>query len=140
MFDAVKSALLNERVRQTEEGFNTTVIDGYSGFIFSNRYKYVLSPHNINRAIERIVRDYNVEESELAEKEEREPLLLPHFSVHNLRHTFCTRMCENETNIKIIQEIMGHADITTTMDIYNEATLDKKKESFAGLEGKMKIC
>ena len=49
-------------------------------------------------------------------------------------------MCENESNIKIIQEIMGHADITTTMDVYNEATRDKKKESFAGLEGKMKIC
>jgi integrase len=34
---------------------------------------------------------------------------------------------------------MGHADITTTMDIYNEATKDKKMESFAGLEGKIKI-
>ena len=35
---------------------------------------------------------------------------------------------------------MGHADITTTMDIYNEATKEKKKESLAGLEGKIKIC
>lgn len=140
MFEAVKKALLNERMRQMREGFNQTVIDGYSGFIFSNRFNGVLSPHNINRAIERITRDYNVEESELAARQNREPLLLPHFSVHNLRHTFCTRMCENESNIKVIQEIMGHSDISTTMDVYNEATRDKKKESFAGLEGKMKIC
>ena len=140
MFEAVRKALLNERLRQMQEGFNQTVIDGYSGFIFSNRFNGVLSPHNINRAIERITRDYNVEESELAARQNREPLLLPHFSVHNLRHTFCTRMCENETNIKVIQEIMGHSDISTTMDVYNEATRDKKKESFAGLEGKMKIC
>lgn len=140
MFEAVKKALLNERLRQMQEGFNQTVIDGYSGFIFSNRFNGVLSPHNINRAIERITRDYNVEESELAERQNREPLLLPHFSVHNLRHTFCTRMCENESNLKIIQEIMGHSDISTTMDIYNEATRDKKKESFASLECKMKIC
>ena len=140
MFEAVRKALLNERMRQMREGFNQTVIDGYSGFIFSNRFNGVLSPHNINRAIERITRDYNVEESELAARQNREPLLLPHFSVHNLRHTFCTRMCENESNIKVIQEIMGHSDISTTMDIYNEATRDKKKESFAGLEGKMKIC
>ena len=140
MFEAVRKALLNERMRQMREGFNQTVIDGYSGFIFSNRFNGVLSPHNINRAIERITRDYNVEESELAERQNREPLLLPHFSVHNLRHTFCTRMCENESNIKVIQEIMGHSDISTTMDVYNEATRDKKKESFAGLEGKMKIC
>ena len=34
---------------------------------------------------------------------------------------------------------MGHADITTTMDVYNEATKDKKIESFSGLEGKIKI-
>lgn len=140
MFEAVRKALLNERLRQMQEGFNQTVIDGYSGFIFSNRFNGVLSPHNINRAIERITRDYNVAESELAARQNREPLLLPHFSVHNLRHTFCTRMCENETNIKVIQEIMGHSDISTTMDVYNEATRDKKKESFAGLEGKMKIC
>lgn len=140
MFEAVRKALLNERMRQMKEGFNQTVIDGYSGFIFSNRFNGVLSPHNINRAIERITRDYNVEESELAARQNREPLLLPHFSVHNLRHTFCTRMCENESNIKVIQEIMGHSDISTTMDVYNEATRDKKKESFAGLEGKMKIC
>lgn len=140
MFEAVRKALLNERLRQMQEGFNQTVIDGYSGFIFSNRFNGVLSPHNINRAIERITRDYNVAESELAERQNREPLLLPHFSVHNLRHTFCTRMCENESNIKVIQEIMGHSDISTTMDVYNEATRDKKKESFAGLEGKMKIC
>lgn len=140
MFEAVRKALLNERMRQMREGFNQTVIDGYSGFIFSNRFNGVLSPHNINRAIERITRDYNVEESELAARQNREPLLLPHFSVHNLRHTFCTRMCENESNIKVIQEIMGHSDISTTMDVYNEATRDKKKASFAGLEGKMKIC
>ena len=85
--------------------------------------------------INREIRNY----TERAIKEGRAPELLPRFSCHHLRHTFCTRFCENETNLKIIQEIMGHADITTTMDIYNEATKDKKKESFAELEGKIKI-
>lgn len=140
MFEAVRKALMNERLRQMKDGFNQTVIDGYSGFIFTNRFNDVVCPHNINRAIIRIIRDYNSEESEEANKNHREPLLLPHFSVHNLRHTFCTRMCENESNLKVIQEIMGHADIETTMDIYNEATREAKQESFAGLEGKIKIC
>ena len=31
---------------------------------------------------------------------------------------------------------MGHADIETTMNIYAEATKEKKKESFSNLEGK----
>ena len=86
-----------------------------------------------------IIKACNAKEEEDAKAEGREPELLPHFSCHHLRHTFCTRFCENKTNLKIIQKIMGHADITTTMDIYNEATKDKKMESFAGLEDKIKI-
>ena len=68
------------------------------------------------------------EEIQLAKEENREPVLLPHFTAHHLRHTFCTRFCENETNLKVIQEIMGHSDISTTMDIYAEATDEKKYE------------
>lgn len=139
MFQEVKRALLQEKMRQMQCGFNLNVIDGYSGFIFKNRYGDVFQPGTINQAIKRICSDYNSEETAKAEKEKREPILLPHFSVHNLRHTFCTRFCENETNLKIIQEIMGHADIETTMNIYNEATKEKKVESFANLEGKIKI-
>ena len=139
MLSEVKKALLEERLNQMRTGFNQTEIDGYSGFIFKNRYGDCLSAHSINRAIERISRDYNEQETAAAKKERRTPELLPHFSAHNLRHTFCTRFCENETNLKIIQEIMGHADISTTMNIYNEATKEKKMESFASLEGKIKI-
>lgn len=139
MLSEVKKALLQEREIQIQTGFNQTVIDGYSGFIFKNRFGECLNAHSINRAIERISKDYNQEETTQADKEQRETELLPHFSVHNLRHTFCTRFCENETNLKIIQEIMGHADISTTMNIYNEATKEKKIESFANLEGKIKI-
>jgi len=34
---------------------------------------------------------------------------------------------------------MGHSDITTAMNIYAEATNEKKKEVFCNLEGKIKI-
>ena len=59
------------------------------------------------------------------------------FSAHNLRHTFCTRFCENESNLKVIQSVMGHKDISTTMDIYAEATEEKKQEIMASLQGKI---
>jgi len=139
MLRDVRNALLDERLRQIREGFNRNIVDGYSGFIFQSKNGFMLSSSNINRIIASIVRDYNAEETEAARKQQREPLLLPRFSAHILRHTFCTRFCENETNLKVIQEIMGHANITTTMDVYNEATLEKKKESFASLEGKISI-
>lgn len=139
MLKEVKSALLEERMKQMQYGFCTAEIDGYSDFVFCNRFGYVHNPMTINRAIKRIYTAYNEEETAKANKEHREPVLIPHFSVHNLRHTFCTRFCENETNVKVIQEIMGHADISTTMNIYAEATEKKKKEVFKNLEGKIKI-
>lgn len=139
MLPEVRKAFMTERKKQMAQGGNSTVVDGYSGFIFLNRESYVHNPMTINRAIVRIYKAYNLEETELAKKEKREPVLIPHFSVHNLRHTFCTRFCENETNIKVIQEIMGHSDIGTTMNIYAEATESKKQESFKNLAGKIKI-
>lgn len=117
----------------------STVIDGYTGFIFLNRYGAPHNPQTINRAIKRISLAYNEQELERAEKEKRKPLLLPPFSCHNLRHTFATRYCENETNLKVIQEILGHKDIATTMDVYAEATRDAKVKSFENLAGKIKI-
>lgn len=142
MLDEVRKALLEEREKQLKEGIYFTPVsevDGYTGFVFTNRRGYPHNPGAINRTIERIRIACNEAEAARAEKEHREPLEIRHFSAHNLRHTFCTRFCENETNIKVIQEIMGHSDIGTTMNIYAEATESKKKESFANLQGKIKI-
>jgi len=137
MISDVRNALVSEYMRQKKDGFCEYAIGEYTGFVFSNRDGKPLTAHNLNRAIERIRRDYNIIEADNAVKEKREPVYLPHFSVHNLRHTFCVRFCENESNIKVIQEIMGHADASTTMDIYNEATKEFKQERMSALEGKI---
>ena len=65
-----------------------------------------------------------------AKKEGRVPVIIPDFSCHITRHTFCTRLCENETNVKVIQSVMGHKDIQTTLDIYAEVSEKKKKDIF----------
>ena len=57
-------------------------------------------------------------------------MIIPDFSCHITRHTFCTRLCENETNVKVIQSVMGHKDIQTTLDIYAEVSEKKKKDIF----------
>ena len=140
MLSEVRQALLNEREYQKEAEITCQVtINGYTDFVFLNRFGNVHNPQTINRAIKRIVKLHNLEEIEIAEKKKREPIIIPNFSCHNLRHTFATRYCENESNIKVIQEILGHKDIATTMDVYAEATKDAKKKSFTDLDGKIKI-
>lgn len=140
MFLGVRKMLIDEKQYQTRFGFCKSVIDGYSNFVFVNRSGEPYAPKNINAALKRITNSYNQNECELAKIENREPVLLPYFTAHNLRHTFCTRMCENKVDLKVLQEIMGHSSISITMDIYNEATIDHKRHSFANIEGKMKIC
>ena len=140
MLSEVRQALWDEKAHQKEVGLKCIAnIDGYTNFIFLNRYGNIHNPQTINRTIKRITLAYNEQEMEKADKEDREPVLIPPFSCHNLRHTFCTRYCENETNLKVIQEIMGHRDIATTMEVYAEATKDAKVKSFEDLEGKIKI-
>ncbi len=139
MLDSVKDAFEMLWEEQKENGWNDVEIDGMHNFIFCNRFGNVPNPQCINRAIKRIVSDYNATEEIAAKKEHREALMLPDFSAHHLRHTFCTRLCEQETNLKVIQSVMGHKDIKTTMDIYAEATEEKKQESFERLAATLDV-
>ena len=131
MIDDVYDAFIEEYQIQKVLGFGNSEIDGFRDFVFSTSEGNAYTPESVNRAIKRVYEDYNKKEKQAAEKEGREPLLLPHFSAHNLRHTFCTRLCENESNLKVIQSVMGHSDIQTTMDIYAECTQEKKQEIIA---------
>ncbi len=139
MLKEVKAAFVEMKKRRMEYGRCETVVDGYEDFVFYNKRKHVHKPNTINRVIISIIKGYNKQELEKAEKEKREAFQIRHFSVHNLRHTFCTNYCKLETNLKTIQGIMGHSDISITMKVYAEATEESKQESFKNLEGKFMI-
>lgn len=131
MLEFVKEAFLMERNNQQALGITCeVVIDGYTDFIFLNRDGGPFYHGSLNKTIRRIIRDCN---DEVLMKEEDNPVLLPHFSCHSLRHTFTTRMCEAGVNVKVIQDTLGHADISTTLNIYADVTKELKKAEFASL-------
>ena len=132
MLEFVREAFLMEKEYQQEAGLKCEVIiDGYTDFIFLNRDGGTFNQGSLNKTIRRIIRDCN---DEVLQKGEDDPVLLPHFSCHSLRHTFTTRMCEAGVNIKVIQDALGHADISTTLNIYADVTKELKKAEFAGLD------
>jgi integrase len=114
-------------------GFESETIDGYTNFVFLTDGGSVITASSVNRAIKLIIKAHNEAEEAKAEEEGREAVMLPDFSAHILRHTFCTRLCENETNLKVIQSIMGHRNIETTLDVYAEATDRKKQEAIENI-------
>ena len=132
MMDFVKEAFLMEKEYQELTGVKCeAVVDGYTDFIFVNRFGMVQHQGTLNKAIRRIIRDCN---DEVLLSEEEDPVLLPHFSCHTLRHTFTTRMCEAGVNVKVIQDALGHSDISTTLNIYADVTKELKTAEFSGLD------
>lgn len=51
------------------------------------------------------------------------------FHFHTLRHTYTTNLLENGAQPKDVQELLGHSDVSTTMNVYAHATREAKKKS-----------
>lgn len=48
---------------------------------------------------------------------------------HTLRHTFATRCIESGVDVKTLSELLGHADVKTTLNRYVHSSLDLKQKS-----------
>ena len=60
------------------------------------------------------------------------------FSMHVLRHTFATRCIEAGMKPKTLQKILGHANITVTMNTYVHVTEDEKAKELSRVENYLK--
>ena len=59
---------------------------------------------------------------------------IPKVRFHDLRHTYATLLMESGVQAKVVQELMGHSSISTTLDIYTHVSEDLKTESIIGVE------
>lgn len=136
MLDEVKEAFRMEKAYQEFNNIKCNVsVDGFTNFIFVNRFGNLQHQGTLNKALRRIIRDCN--EMQFT-KGKKNPVLLPNFSCHSLRHTFTTRLVEAGVNIKVIQELCGHTRSDVTLDIYTTVTKELKMREFGNFEEKMK--
>ena len=89
---------------------NRFEVEGLQDFVFITRNGRPLLMCSVNKILSNIVKAVNAQG-----QEER----FPDISAHTMRHTFCTRMAENGMDIKVLQYLMGHANINITMQVYN---------------------
>lgn len=83
-------------------------------------------------AINRLVKQINIDELFAAQREKREAVLMQDVYPHALRHTFATLCYYAGMDAKATQALMGHANYSTTINIYThladeEAQIDVSK-------------
>lgn len=89
---------------------NRFKVEGLQDFVFITRNGRPLLMCSVNKILSNIVKAVNAQGQEET---------FPDISAHTMRHTFCTRMAENGMDIKVLQYLMGHANINITMQVYN---------------------
>ena len=94
------------------------VIDGRGNFLFVNHKGKPKVAIDYNALFIRMVKKYNKHHKDNP---------LPHITPHTLRHTFCTRLASKNMNPKDLQYIMGHSNISITMNWYAHASIDTAK-------------
>lgn len=138
MVPDVRAALLKEKEFQEELELKSVPIKGcvdgksviVKDFVFLKTTGFPYCKDEVNHSLRRIKDTYNKQETEKAITEKREPVLIKQLSSHIMRHTFSTRCVESDMNIKVVQSIMGHEDIKTTMNIYTDVKDDKIHKEF----------
>ncbi len=95
------------------------MIDGYAGFLLldkNNRPKVALHIENEMR--------WGMKRYQKLHPDKP----LPHITPHVYRHTFCTNMANAGMDIKKLQYLMGHSDVSVTMNVYTHIYYEQAAE------------
>ncbi len=94
------------------------MVDGYSGFLFLDKNGRPMVALHWEKYFQHIREKYN--------KIYR--VQMPKVTPHVCRHTFCSNMAKSGMNPKTLQYIMGHSDISVTLNTYTHLNYDDAEE------------
>lgn len=116
-----------------------TKVDGYEP-IFLSYTGRPMQASTADNALARIIRKCNDRFSavgrELITLDASESIV-PKVTVHQLRHSFATRMVESGVNVKVIQVIMGHSNINITLNVYTDVSEEFKQSAVSQMLDEM---
>ena len=102
------------------------MIDGHAGFLCLDKNDMPMVALHWEKYMEHVVAKYN--------KTYR--VQLPKITPHVCRHTFCSNMAKSGMNPKTLQYIMGHSDISVTLNTYTHVQFDDAKQELLRVAGR----
>ena len=96
------------------------IIDGYTGFLFLDKNGMPMVALHWEHYFKDILNKYN----------SIYKVQLPKITPHVCRHTFCSNMARSGMSPKTLQYIIGHSDISVTLNTYTHLTFDDAKAEF----------
>lgn len=90
------------------------IIDGYSGFLYLDKNNMPMVALHWEKYFQHILEKYNGIYK----------VQMPKVTPHVCRHTFCSKMAKSGMNPKSLQYIMGHADISVTLNTYTHVKFE----------------
>lgn len=96
------------------------MIDGYTGFLFLDKNGMPMVALHWEHYFKHIRNKYN----------SIYKIQLPKITPHICRHTFCSNMAKSGMNPKTLQYIMGHSDISVTLNTYTHVQFEDAKTEF----------
>ena len=105
--------LRKHRLAAIQHGLATGRAIDNDGLIFVDRNGLPFKPDRVTRTFTRLT----------------EAAGLPHIRLHDLRHTWATLALRNGTHPKIVQERLGHSNISTTLNTYSHVTPGMQAEA-----------
>lgn len=97
-----------KRLLESRENVIPFRVENHSNFLFNTQAGFPKIACNYDSMLRGLVKKYNKTHDEQ----------LPHITPHTFRHTFCTNMANKGMNPNTLQYIMGHSNITMTLNYY----------------------
>lgn len=138
MVSGVYEILMRQKLKQAQSGICKVVVDGLSGFVFMNCKGGLLMNSSFDTTLKNISKAHNARQLSVSVLE---PVLLPdNLSAHIFRHSFCTRLCEAGVNPHVVQKVMGHTDLRTTLAIYDSVSTKRTMDGIQEVAEKLSVA